>query len=156
MDVIRKNSVSIVKCALLAAMLLAAAPVLADTVEVRAYLISCHDGDTCDFDLESYHVLLGTFVIRAQRVRLDGLDTPEMDGDCKSERDSAAKAQQKLEGLLKSAVLITVRINTAKPKEKYGRWLGVVLADGRDVAAELINAGLARPYSGGKRAGWCG
>jgi len=30
------------------------------------------------------------------------------------------------------------------------------LADGRDLAATLINANLARAYDGGPRQGWCG
>jgi endonuclease YncB( thermonuclease family) len=36
--------------------------------------------------------------------------------------------------------------------EKYGRTLGrIVLRDGRDVGVELLKAGLAVPYEGGRR-----
>ncbi|WP_290897841.1 thermonuclease family protein [Hoeflea sp.] len=39
--------------------------------------------------------------------------------------------------------------------DRYGRTLACVYADGRDVAKALIAAGLARPYDGGRREGWC-
>jgi endonuclease YncB( thermonuclease family) len=36
--------------------------------------------------------------------------------------------------------------------EKYGRTLGrILLRDGRDVSQEVLNAGLAKPYTGGPR-----
>ena len=40
-------------------------------------------------------------------------------------------------------------------RDRYGRTLARVFVDGRDVARILIDEGLARPYSGGKREGWC-
>ena len=38
---------------------------------------------------------------------------------------------------------------------KYFRIVAIVRADGRDVAALMIERGLGRPYQGGRRAGWC-
>ena len=36
--------------------------------------------------------------------------------------------------------------------EKYGRTLGrILLRDGRDIGQEVLKAGLAKPYTGGKR-----
>ena len=36
--------------------------------------------------------------------------------------------------------------------EKYGRTLGrILLRDGRNVGAEVLKAGLAKPYTGGTR-----
>ena len=41
-------------------------------------------------------------------------------------------------------------------REKYGRALAdVTLEDGTSVAELMMEAGLARPYEGGRRAGWC-
>ena len=41
----------------------------------------------------------------------------------------------------------------------WGKWGGRVIADvlidGRSLATALIEAGLARRYDGGRRAGWC-
>lgn len=40
--------------------------------------------------------------------------------------------------------------------DKYGgRILAEVHVDGRSLADMLIERGLARPYHGGKRDGWC-
>jgi len=42
-------------------------------------------------------------------------------------------------------------------RDRYRRLLAVVRdRQGRDVAAVLIREGLARPYGGERRAGWCG
>jgi endonuclease YncB( thermonuclease family) len=42
-------------------------------------------------------------------------------------------------------------------RDKYFRVLAGIRADGRDVARQLIEAGLAVPYAGGtKTANWCG
>ncbi len=38
---------------------------------------------------------------------------------------------------------------------KFGGILATVLSDGRDVAERMIEAGLARPYNGGRKEGWC-
>lgn len=42
------------------------------------------------------------------------------------------------------------------PPDRYGRTLARVYLDGRDLADLLIEAGLGRPYDGGRRASWCG
>ncbi|MCH9047080.1 MAG: hypothetical protein IIA40_13365 [SAR324 cluster bacterium] len=38
---------------------------------------------------------------------------------------------------------------------KYFRIVATVQADGRNVAALMIERGLGRPYHGGMRKGWC-
>ena len=38
---------------------------------------------------------------------------------------------------------------------KYFRLVAGVMVDGRDLSDMLIGAGLARPYEGGHRRGWC-
>ncbi|MEP5376010.1 MAG: thermonuclease family protein, partial [Hyphomicrobiales bacterium] len=40
-------------------------------------------------------------------------------------------------------------------KDKYGRHLGKVFVRGQNLGEILISEGLARPYSGGRRKGWC-
>ena len=37
----------------------------------------------------------------------------------------------------------------------FFRLIADVWIDGRSLAAALIQAGLGRPYAGGKRQGWC-
>lgn len=103
-----------------------------------------------------------TLVIRARiwlgqtvetKVRISGIDTPERHGRCAEERALARRATERLKALLASGA--------ARLREvRYGKYAGRVLArvetpDGRDVGAALVGAGLARPYRGGRRRGWC-
>lgn len=87
------------------------------------------------------------------RVRLLGVDTPELRGKCAREREMAGNAKQALVRLLgqKNIRLFDVR------HDKYaGRVLArAVTAEGVDVSKFLIEKGMARPYAGQARAGWC-
>ncbi|MBC7101782.1 MAG: thermonuclease family protein [Parvibaculum sp.] len=102
--------------------------------------IFVYDGDT---------ILLGQ-----ERIRIVGLDTPELGhlARCREEGVAAERAKQALIGEI-------ARGNVALDRQgidRYGRTLARVTVDGRDVASTLIANGLARPYSGGRRDGWCG
>lgn len=87
-----------------------------------------------------------------QRVRLAGLDAPELRGRCEAERRLAVAATERLSGLLEEGV----RLHSSG-QDRYGRRLAVVRdPQGEDVALVLIREGLARPYHGrGPREGWC-
>lgn len=102
-------------------------------------LISIHDGDT---------IRLGD-----ERIRIVGLDTPELGhrARCEAEARAAEQAKQAL-------IAEIARGNVALERQgadRYGRTLARVTVDGRDVADTLIAQGLARPYAGGRRDGWC-
>lgn len=89
----------------------------------------------------------------AERVRVVGLDAPELHGArCPAELRLARAATARLDGLAARGV-------TLRPmgRDRYRRLLAVVRTrDGRDVASVLIREGLARPYDGrGRRRGWC-
>lgn len=102
------------------------------------------------------------------RVRLDGVDAPELRGRCPAEKRLARQARDfmKAETDGKRVVLSDVR---------YGKFAGRVVArvgatdepraragkrrpapNTRDLGEALVNARLARPYRGGKRGSWCG
>ncbi|MEZ5840060.1 MAG: thermonuclease family protein [Hyphomicrobiales bacterium] len=86
-------------------------------------------------------------------VRLRGIDAPELKGRCKAEREAARRASNLLARLLGDGPLTLSDIGGGK---YFGRVLAdVTTTDGRDPAARLLAAGLARPYAGGRRAGWC-
>lgn len=123
---------------------------------------SVHDGDTCRLTLDlgglaelaagpdrdlgwDLHVRAGRLVLAREPVRLAHIDAPElsaMDG-------SGYVARDMLRALL--PVGSTVTLNSLG-YDKYRRTLGDVQAqDGSDAASELLAAGLARPYEGGKR-----
>lgn len=86
-------------------------------------------------------------------VRLAGIDAAELDAPC---------ARVRLEGVLARAVL-AARIEgrqvtlTGVSADKYGGRILARAADeaGRDLGGFLADAGLARPYQGGRRADGC-
>ncbi len=87
------------------------------------------------------------------RVRLRGIDAPEMKARCGEERVKAEAARDALRAILDQGEVGIARVTL----DKYG---GRVLADAStratpDVSAALLNAGVGRRYSGGQRDGWC-
>lgn len=114
-------------------------------------VVSVYDGDTfyirvpsCADELPALCGKLG--------VRIDGVDTPERRGKCAAESGAALRARSLVVerlGAAREILLVGVR------REKYGRLLTRVQVDGVDLGAELVLAGLARPYHGEKRVGWC-
>ena len=92
-----------------------------------------------------------TLNIAGERVRIMGLDTPETSARCQREADLARQATAHMRQLVAGG--ITLR---RQGQDRYGRTLAVVYdARGQDVARLMIAAGLARPYGGGRRHGWC-
>lgn len=104
------------------------------------HAISVYDGDT---------IRLGQ-----ERIRIIGLDTPELGhrAECEFEGLAAEQAKQALIGEIARGNVALHRQGT----DRYGRTLARVTVDGRDVAATLIASGHARPYAGGRRESWSG
>ncbi len=118
---------------------------------VAAELVRVIDGDTL---VVRAHIWLGQRL--ETRVRLDGLDTPELRGKCDRERELARAARDWV-----AARLTETGANLTLTDIAYGKYAGRVLAtvrlgDGANLAQALIKAGYARPYQGGRRGGWCG
>ncbi|MDO8879100.1 MAG: thermonuclease family protein [Pseudolabrys sp.] len=88
------------------------------------------------------------------RVRLRGIDAPEMSARCADERTKAEAARDALLRLLNEGSVAVSRIG----QDKYGGRVDADVSTTRtgDVAATLIERGLVRRYAGGKREGWCG
>ena len=117
-------------------------PVAADVVKVI-------DGDTLDV---LARVWLGQTV--HVRVRLDGVDTPELRGRCAGER---AQAQEARSWLVRQLAGRTISLRQVRLGKYAGRVVArVELDDGQDLSVMLLRAGLARPYDGRERADWCG
>ena len=107
------------------------------------------DGDTF-----SAGVKLDADVEITVRVRLINVDTPEMNGKCKAEKVMAQSARDLLGVLMPRGTV--VELENIKDDKYLGRInANVILPDGRDVGRVMIDSGLARPYSGGKRKSWC-
>ena len=112
--------------------------------EYLAMVNNVVDGDTIDVTID-----LGFGISQKQRVRLFGMNTPELHSQNKLERQNAICAKTFLEEQVGGQV---VRLKSAKPKDKYGRYLAEVwLTDGlqaKSVNEHMIQVGLAKPWDG--------
>ena len=103
-----------------------------------------------------------TIVVRARiwlgqdietRVRLLGVDTPELNGQCETERRLARKARDLTVSLSGGGKVILSDI-------QYGKYAGRVVArvhapGGEDFSGTLLRNGLGRAYDGRRRQSWC-
>lgn len=121
------------------------------TCRYDVQIVSIYDGDTFRIELPGLPAELNPVGVRVR-----GVDTPELRGKCQAEKQLAERAKQfTINHLNRSAGY--VRIGDLE-WDKYG---GRVDADvylgpqRQSLASLLIQAGLARPYNGGRRGSWC-
>lgn len=87
------------------------------------------------------------------RVRLRGIDAPELKASCPEELRMAEAAGNALRGLLDEG---EVAITNIGPDKYNGRVVAdVATRRTPSVSAALLAAGHARRYDGGHREGWC-
>ena len=114
-----------------------------------AIYLQNYDGDTIRFDLPRYPPIAGKDI----RVRVNGIDTPEIKGKCEKEKYDAKQAQQMVADILKDAEQIDLK---SMERGKYFRIAADVIVDGESLGDMLIEAGVAVRYSGGKKTHkWC-
>lgn len=90
---------------------------------------------------------------RSTPIRIRHLDTPEIKGHCAKEKALAIEARDIAKRILFNSNSITLS-NLAY--DKYNRLLATVTIDNQySFDKSMIKLGLARPYNGGKRSGWC-
>ncbi|NTF18225.1 thermonuclease family protein [Agrobacterium rubi] len=131
---------------------LCATVAMCDTTPTRIYVI---DGDTVS--------------INQERIRLDGIDAPELKGKCTNERELARKAHHRLAELIDGSRLVVSRTPVGARKgefgmeqqfktDRYGRTLAPLIADGHDVGEAILREGLARKWTkkwDGREEPWC-
>lgn len=115
-------------------------------------LIEVIDGDTFRARV---HIWLGQTV--TVKVRLKGVDTPEMNGKCAAEKKLARRAKAFAENWLAENPVQLTNVH-------YGTYAGRVLATaqinpamekgGKSLSAALLSENLAKPYKG-RKAKWC-
>jgi endonuclease YncB( thermonuclease family) len=129
-----------------------AAPSVATEAGLRAgypaEVLRVFDGDTFEARVRIWP---GTDV--TTKVRIRGIDAPEMKARCEEERLKAVAARDTLSLLLQQGGVAISNVG----QDKYG---GRVDADvsTRQVASvseTMLTRGLARSYGGGKRESWC-
>ena len=114
-----------------------------------AIYVRNYDGDTITFNLPNLHPIIGKKI----RVRLNGIDTPEIKGKCDKEKYDAEQAREMVEDILKDAEKITLK---NMQRGNYFRIASDVIVDGESLADMLIEAGMAIRYNGRKKTHkWC-
>ena len=112
--------------------------------EYRAICKEVYDGDTYTMLVD-----LGFHTYTTIRVRLRGVDTPELDAKDPTVRQAGVAARDRIRELLLSK---PCRISTTKDTQSFNRWIAdVYLVDpiARDIniAEYMIRENLAVPYT---------
>lgn len=105
--------------------------------EYNAHVIKVYDGDTVTADID-----LGFCVmLKAQKLRLVGIDAPEIRG---KQRPEGIIARDRLRDLIldKDVVIKTYR----DKRGKYGRWLADIQVGNVSVCETLLSEGLVKKY----------
>ena len=111
-------------------------------------VISVYDGDTFRVDIDSLPPIVGKNI----PIRLNGVDTPEIQGKCQQEKDLALEARDFVRNKLANAKEIKL---TKLQRGKYFRVVADVYFDGVSLEQELLDNELAYKYTGGKKSSWC-
>ena len=101
-----------------------------DFGQTRGVVVRVCDGDTVVVDIPEYPDIIGKSI----RVRLAGVDAPELRHRDPVVRHAAEAAREALAALLPAGTAVTL---TQLKRDKYFRLDAVVLVDGRDAAAVL-------------------
>jgi micrococcal nuclease len=88
------------------------------------------------------------------RVRLRGIDAPELHARCEAERAQAMAARDALARILAQGDVGVSQVG----QDKYGGRVdaSASTAGTRDVSEAMLAGDFARAYRGGRRRGWCG
>ena len=124
--------------------LLASSPALADVYVTSPRVI---DGDTIE---TGYQPIPG---LSSLKLRIAGIDTPELRGKCPKERELARQARDEVIRMTEGR---RVYITFADWDKYGGRVVGSAFVDETSIAERLVADGLAVPYDGGaKTKDWC-
>jgi len=111
-------------------------------------VISIYDGDTLRVNIDSFPDIIGKNI----RIRLKGIDTPEIKGKCQKEIDLAIMARDYLRNAINQSSHIELK---NIERGKYFRIVGELYIDGENISKGLLKEKLAYIYHGGKKRSWC-
>ena len=115
--------------------------------ELPASIVTIASGDT---------LLVEVFVSPYQRVRfpvcLEGVDTPDLNARCYSERLISQEAINMVRDLSYGGVTLFDMEPGCYPNRPFAR---IRLRDGRELSDVLLDAGVGAPYEPGQFARWC-
>lgn len=103
----------------------------------NAYVTKVYDGDTITVDID-----LGFgIILKKQKLRLYGLNAPEVRGENKTR---GLEVRDTLRELILNQNII---VKTVKDKKgKYGRWLATIIYDDQNINEWLLQEGMAEKY----------
>lgn len=103
----------------------------------HAHIINVVDGDTIDANVD-----LGFNVFFKVRLRLNGIDTPELRDSNPELKALGFKAKQRVIELIKDRMVVI----ESRKVDKYGRYLADVYLNSININQQLISEGLAVPF----------
>ena len=110
---------------------------LAAATPQTARVVAVHDGDTITVRLDG----------RTEKVRLVGIDSPELDDERQTYRDAGYAARNYARSRLGGETVTLEPEPDQSDRDRYGRLLRyVILADGTNVNEALVRKGYARVY----------
>lgn len=106
---------------------------------------------TCYVGLRINCVVDGdTIWVAGEKIRLQSIDAPEIDGKCAYERELAQRAKHRLNEILSAEPFSVARSG----KDRYGRTLAAIYNSSGEVGTVMVREGLARRWTGRRRP-WC-
>lgn len=90
-----------------------------------------------------------TVWVGSEKIRLQSMDAPEIDGRCSYERELAQRAKRRLSAILSSSPFSVSRSG----KDRYGRALAAIYNSDGEAGATMVREGLARVWRG-RREPW--
>lgn len=134
-----------------AALLWCSVPALSDPAcglyQYKAIITEVYDGDSVSADIDlGFHVW-----IKDEKLRLLGIDAPEVKGDTKV-AGLAARDALRARVLGREIILCTVKDGSGNDRrEKFGRYLAKIYIGDELINDWMIGAGFAVKYDGGPR-----
>lgn len=107
----------------------------------------CEQAQLRVWDGDTFRIGWGS---RSERVRLEQIDAPEIEGRCAFESELAQRSKHRLADLLRGRHVEMIRHGV----DPYDRTLATLRVDGADIGAVLVREALARPWTG-HREPWC-
>lgn len=112
--------------------------------EYYCKIVKVIDGDTVDVDID-----LGFGVwLKKERVRVNGIDTPESRTRDKVEKKYGLLSKKFLQEQIKKSKKVTIKTYKGDETGKFGRILGDVFIDGKSVNSLMCQKGHAVEYYG--------
>lgn len=111
---------------------------------------SIYDGDT--FRVESNELV--SHDDKGIPIRIRGIDAAELDGNCKREQFLAKTAREWLVHRFNQVTTIALR-DVDYAEDPHGRIVADVLVDGQLLRTQMVSAGAAKLWTGGRKPNWC-